>query len=70
MNKKTLVLVALSLSVCAFYGRQPPAVSWIPVNPMHPGSAFFCGSHAPRRQFISGWRLRRDRVAAQLRRQL
>jgi hypothetical protein len=35
MNKKTLVLVALSRSVCAFYGREPPAASWIPVNPVH-----------------------------------
>ena len=48
MNKKTLVLVALSLSVCAaVYGREPSAVSWIPANPMHRARAFFVAAELP-----------------------
>jgi hypothetical protein len=45
MNEKTLVLVALSLSVCASYGREPSAVSWIPVNPMHRAAVPFPDGH-------------------------
>jgi N-acetylneuraminic acid mutarotase len=48
MNKKTLVLLAFSLSVCAaVYGREPPAVSWIPANPMHRARAFFAAAELP-----------------------
>jgi Kelch motif protein len=48
MNKKTLVLMALSFSVYAVvYGREPPAVSWIPANPMHRARAFFVAAELP-----------------------
>jgi N-acetylneuraminic acid mutarotase len=48
MNKKTLVWVALSLSVCAtVYSSEPLAVSWIPASPMHRPRAFFAAAELP-----------------------
>ena len=48
MIKKSLVLIAVSLSVCAaLYGHEPPAVSWIPANPMHRARAFFAAAQLP-----------------------
>jgi N-acetylneuraminic acid mutarotase len=49
MNKKTSVLVALSLSVyAALYGHEPPVLSsWIPANPMNKARAFFVAAELP-----------------------
>lgn len=48
MNKKTLVLIALSLSACpAIYGIEPLAVSWTAANPMHRARAFFAAAELP-----------------------
>jgi len=48
MNKKTLVLVALSLSFCAgIYGSEPLAVSWTVASPMHRARAFFAAAELP-----------------------
>ena len=71
MIKKSLVLVAVSLSVCAaLYSHDPPVLSsWIPANSIEQDARIFCGNRTPQRQYPGGWRLRRDRVPAQLRRQ-
>ena len=48
MNKKTLALVALSLSVCAgIYASEPLAVSWTAASPMHRPRAFFAAAELP-----------------------
>jgi Kelch motif len=48
MNKKTLVFVALSLSVCAaIYGSEPLAASWTAANPMHRARSFFAAAELP-----------------------
>ena len=48
MNKKILVLIALSLSVCAaVYGIESLAVSWTAANPMNRPRAFFAASELP-----------------------
>jgi N-acetylneuraminic acid mutarotase len=50
MNKKTLVFVALSLSVCAtVYGSDPvaPAASWTAAMPMNRARAFFAAAELP-----------------------
>ena len=48
MNKKTLVMVALSLSLCAaIYGSEPLAASWTAASPMHRPRAFFAAAELP-----------------------
>ena len=48
MNKKSLVMVALSLSVCAaIYGSEPLAASWTAASPMHRPRAFFAAAELP-----------------------
>ena len=48
MNKKILVLIALSLSFCAaVYGIESLAVSWTAANPMNRPRAFFAASELP-----------------------
>jgi hypothetical protein len=49
MIKKSLVLVAVSLSAyAAIYGHEPPVLSsWIPANPMNKARAFFVAAELP-----------------------
>src|SRR6516162_4245852 len=48
MNKKTLVMVALSLSVCAaIYGSEPLAASWTATGSMQRPRAFFAAAELP-----------------------